>query len=414
MQNQIVLKDTRFKSNSFAVSKVDKFIFIIVALDTLFFPYIRFLSVSLSMIILPLWFLFNARKVKVTNEFGLFIALSLLVTLSVMFSFIVFPDASFLGANIRNSIILIYGFVFYFFYRFFFDNTGRSIARILNWYIIFGFSLAVIYLINPSTYFLVRSFWTMSGNVIEITDGLSIHRYTGTFSDPNNASIAFVAVLAFLLFNTSQSIFKTFLLIAMTGVIVAATMSSTGFVLYGITLLFLVFRRIFNREFMVFKKSTIIYIILLLALSPVIYFAIESFLSSQTVQIAFDRVDDNSMSSRFNIWSTLLASENIFKYLLIGTGGSVVVEGLSFSPHNGHLHLIYGYGMVAYVIFLILFFRKRKSSTFASYFFILILLAGFTVNVAIYEIRFIGLMAILIGAYASYSYRKEKLKTIEQ
>lgn len=410
MQNHIELKDTRFKSNSSAVSKMDKIIFIIVALDTLFFPYIRFLSVSLSMIILPLWFLFNARKVKITKEFGLFILLALLVTLSVIFSFVFFPEGSFLNTNIRNSVILIYGFVFYFFYRFFFNNTRFSLTRILNTYVIFGFVLAVIYLINPATYFIVRSFWTLSGNVIQITDGLSIHRFTSTFNDPNTASIAFAAVLAFLLFNSEQSVGKNFLMTVMTGVIIAVTMSSTGFVLYGAILIVLVLQRVISEQFLRFKKSTIIYIILLLIISPLIYYAIQSFISSPTVQIALDRVDDNTMQYRYDIWSTLLSSENIFKYILFGTGGTVLISGLEFAPHNGHLHMIYSYGMIAYLIFMIIFFRKRKGSTWTSYLFILIILAGFTINVAIYEIRFLGLIALLIGAYASMSYRKLNTK----
>lgn len=390
------------------INKIDKIIFFICTIDILFFPYIRIASASLSMILLPLWYIFNLRKIKVTKEFALFVVLSLIVIFSVMFSFLNFPGASFLNSNIVYSTILIYGFLYYFFYRFFFDNSDFPLTKILNTYTIFGFALATVYLISPSLYFFVRSFWTMSGNVIEVENGLSIHRFTSTFSDPNNAAVAFVAVLAFLLFNSKQSAFKNLLLIAMTGVIVSATMSSTGFILYGTTLAFLLLKGIFRKNPFVFRKSTVLYVILIILISPLLFLVANSFFDSQTFQVAMDRVIGNSMDSRTDIWRTLLANENIFEHILIGTGGTVLVSGIPYSPHNGHLHLIYSYGMIAYVTFLIIFFRKRKKTSLASYFFILILLLGFTVNVGIYEIRFVTIMALLVASYGALSWRNQQ------
>lgn len=388
--------------------KVDKFIFILCIIDILFLPYIRIASASISMILLPIWYVFNLSKIKITTDFKMFFPLTFLVITSLILSFVTYPGAFFLYSSVKYVIILMYGFIYFFFFKFCFEKYKINFGRILSLYVLFGFSLAAVYLANPQSYFKLRTFWTLSGKVVEVTDVLIMNRFTSTFSDPNNAAIVFVSVLAFLLFNLKVSFIKTIALISATLVILSATMSSTGFALYGLTIGIYLIKVIFTKNLFVLKKSTLLYIFLLILLSPFIYISFNSFFDSTVVQTAIQRVSENSADSRFIIWKTLLESENIFKYMFLGMGGNIIIHDNVYAPHNGNLHLIYNYGMIAYVLFMWIFFRKRKNTSWYTYVFIIVFFIGFTMNVGIYEPRFMNILALLVAGYVGMSIQRTK------
>lgn len=382
------------------INNIDKLVFLMCVMDILFLPYIRVVSASISMIVLPIWYIFNLKKIKLTSEFKLFLLLASLVVLSVALSTSAYPML--LKSNITNSAILIYGFLYYFFYKYYFEsNSNTSLKKLLSWYVLFGFTLATVYLVSPNLYFQVRSFWSMSGEVIEITDSLVIHRFTSTFSDPNNAAVVFVSVMAFLLLSKKTSFLKSILLMGATALILIAAMSSTGFILFGLTILFYFAWLLFTKKFTRFKKSTLLYMAIIFFLLPFILVFIYIFLGSDVAQMSLERVAGNSADSRFLIWKELLSRESIFSYILYGMGGTVVIDGYIFKPHNGHLHLIYSYGMIVYAIFISIFFRKRKNTSLSSYFFLVPFFLGFTMNVGIYEPRFMFILALLLASYAT-------------
>ena len=384
------------------VNNIDKIMFFICVMDTLFFPYIRIASASLSMILLPIWYLFNLKKIKATIEFKFFLFLILLLTISLSLSAITYPESMFLKTNAIYSIILLFGFLYYFFYKYYFESKNLPLRKYLTAYLMFGATLALVYLVSPSSYFNIRSFWTMSGDTIEVTNSLTIFRFTSTFMDPNNAAIAFVAVLAFLLFNEKIGLLQRLFLVSMTALILAATMSSTGFISFGLLIVFYASKTIITKK--VLKRQALLHLSLLFFLSPILFWVAYNFLGSDLTQMALDRVtstSSDSADSRIDKWIELLESDNIFKYLIYGTGGVVILDGSIFKPHNGHLQMIYSYGMLAYVIFLFIFFRKRKGTSLQSYFFLVPFFLGFTINVGIHDPRFIILLALLSASYAN-------------
>ena len=110
---------------------------------------------------------------------------------------------------------------------------------------------------------------------------------------------------------------------------------------------------------------------------------------------AFERVESNSLDSRLEIWDRAIDVVKILSSIFYGDGGLVIIDGRVINPHTGHLHLIYSYGVIFYIIFLYVFFRKRQSNSYFNHLFMLSILIGFTVNVGVYELRFVGIMAIL-------------------
>ena len=177
------------------ISKYDTWLFYIVIIDILFLPYVRILNSSISMLILPLWYIFKMNKIPITKEIKLFFVMIFFVLLSLIFSFLKYPQ--YISTNITNFIILLYGFLYYFFFEWNLRRNPMSLQMILIIYLIFVFLLSVVYFVNPSRYFYLRSFWTMSGNIIEINSSLLIHRFTSTFSDPNNLAIIINAIIFF-------------------------------------------------------------------------------------------------------------------------------------------------------------------------------------------------------------------------
>jgi len=147
---------------------------------------------------LPIWYLFSLNQLKVSNSFVFFYFSLIFICLSVGLSAINTPQ--YLQSNIISLVILIYGFLYYFFFDYYFKRSSVSLGKPLLVYVTFAAFLAIVYYVNPASYFNLRSIWTMSGKVIELRDSLMIHRFTGTLSDPNNAATVFVGLSAYLIF----------------------------------------------------------------------------------------------------------------------------------------------------------------------------------------------------------------------
>lgn len=376
--------------------KVDDLVYLICIIDLFFLPYIRLLSASVSMIILPFWFLFRSNKFRVTKEFKLFFVALFFMLLSVGLSAINYP--LYVRSNLASFVILVYGFLYYFFFDYYFKKKPVSLVRPLMVYLTFAMFLATVYYANPSAYFWLRSVWTMSGRTIEVQSSLMIHRFTSTFSDPNNAATVFIAIFAFLMLNNSPSLIQKVYVFAATGIIVFATMSSTGLVVFGGVLIFLALKAIRSLPTRKIKpRSMLALFVLSLVLLPMLYRPFVDFLNSDVVQFALGRYSDNSMTSRTKIWVDMIKTESPLYSSIYGYGGTILLNDRVYRPHNGHLHLIYNYGMIPYVAFMYIIFRSRRGTPFVKQFFMIPFLIGFTVNVGIIEPRFLNILVLLVA-----------------
>lgn len=399
-------KEIKFKKSP-NIKNLDTIMFLIVSIDILFLPYIRFLSVSISMIILPVWLVFNLKKIRIERETRLILVFFLFSLLSFLISIIKYPEWL-IKNNLITLGIILFGFVYYLFFKYYFENYQVKLSKYLYSYIIFVFTLAFIYIIDASTYFKIRSFWTLSGNVIELESSLLIHRFTSTFSDPNNAATAILGIFVFLMFNNKLGIISRIVLATLTFVIIISTMSSTGIIMLLILFILIAISFLLSllRSRGRIQRSGLYSLSISMMLLPFIILVFLIFMDSEVAKVSFERFSMNSPDSRISIWERLLSKENIFNYLLIGMGGTILIDEIPFRPHNGHLHLIYNYGFVSYIIFLYVFFRPRMELAFRRYLFLLPFIIGFTMNVGIYEPRFTNILAMLVAYYAAETFRK--------
>lgn len=380
-------------------------------MDILFFPYIKVFRISVSMILIPAWCIFNAKKIKLNNELLLILVFAVLSLLSVLFSLIRYPNYS--SQNIFSLLMLLFGILIYIFVSINQDFIYINIKKFLKAYIIFIFVLSVVYYISPSIYFNVRLFWSLSDNV-SVTDTLLLSRFTGTLSDPNNMATVINAVFIYIIINYKEKSTLNFIFLIMVGFITVATLSLTGIIIYSISVTIYLLNNFSNLvyNFRNIKINIFTVLILIVIIIPILFFLSDVFFNSELFETFIYRFSINSPESRFSRWEVVIENKSLISSLFFGDGGTMIINGDSFRPHNGHFHLIFNYGLIAYIIFMWLFFRIRTNINFIKYWYFLIpFFIGFTVNVGIIDFRFYTMLALLTANYyssfkESYSYYK--------
>lgn len=384
------------------IKKIDSAFFYIVLIDILFFPYIRFLGVSLSMLLVPIWFVISVKRISLDRE-------DLLCFLAIFCSIVSFIIGIYIhsggvilrngdlappfSAFLPNTVIIIFSFLYFVFFKRIILKYNFSINKIIALYMLFLILLNTIYFYDPTLFFQIRAIWTLSNNVVEVGEVLSMYRFTSTFSDPNNFATIANATLAFILMNDNINKFYKLTSIPLVFYLLVGAMSNTGFVVFSIILVAFFIRTNFFelKTINSILKNSILSIIAILTFIISFIYVNETSIGST----AFERVESNSLDSRLEIWDRAIDVVKILSSIFYGDGGLVIIDGRVINPHTGHLHLIYSYGVIFYIIFLYVFFRKRQSNSYFNHLFMLSILIGFTVNVGVYELRFVGIMAIL-------------------
>lgn len=287
-------------------------------------PYLRMFHSSLSMLIVPPWLLFRCKDLRKDIDFQLSVLSLILLVVSFLLSYITYSSGFYLRdgsygsmfSMVPNLVIIVYIFLYYNFFKTFLFIYDCRIDRFLEFYLYFVFILAIIFVSDISSYFRIRSFWTMSGNVIETTGLSLVHRFTSTLSDPNNISSLIVSVLAFLIFRGACSSRKKLIYVAITFFIVVGTMSSSGIFLYAFIVSVYLFMRLFSGDGKSnnLLKRVVISVLIVTVLSAVAI----CFYDSDIGKIVQERVSSNSMDSRYEIWKKILFLTKLYHRYFMG------------------------------------------------------------------------------------------------
>lgn len=394
-------------NNIIKENKIDKKIFYICIIDTLFLPYIPVLSIKISLIALIYWFLKMNKNIKIEKNEKMIIFFVFLVIVSVLVSGFS-NNLSIWNSNIINSLILIQGMVYLFFYLYYFKYYDQSLKYILIIYIVFSLVLCIVFYISPGNFFKLRNLWSISGNYLNFNvSTLSIiTRFGGLLSDPNNAAVIYVAILLYLVFSTKITLNQSVILLAFVGILVFATMSTTGLICYvfaGILSLYQIIKKFVNYKN---KVETYLLTFLLIIIFVAVFCTITQ---TEVYKLVLERASDSTLSTRTDNWLEIIKGINISSVFLLGAGGNIIVNDHIVRPHNGHIFLIYNFGFLAYFIFMYLIFRYRKGSEKKQYSFLLVVFIGFTINVGLLDQRFLFLLVLLVSKYEmSTKYNKEK------
>lgn len=392
--------------------KINKnFFYIFIVVDILFLPFIRTLPFISSIFLVIFWFFLNYKKILIDKRSLLILIIAFFASISVLFAFFKTPKIIFFDGeydvnahviNFINLILLFLFFIYFIFFRIYSYVRLNVLINVLTYYLFFNFFLAISFWFDYNLYFRLRDIWSYESSELEVGEFSSITRFMGIFSDPNNASIAVVAVYSFLMIS-NFSLKKFIILSFITLFVVISTMSIVGIISYLIAFLSLFI------YFLVFYRMSLLKFIFYLLLTIFVFTAVNSDLfrllkDTKVVSTALDRFELyslDSLDSRFQKIELYLSFDKLLNTFLVGQGGTIFIDGDYNKPHIGHLHIIFNYGMIAWLIFLFVFFMIRFNLPLIAYLPTFIIFLGFSSNTGITDFRFVLSSALLLGVYHS-------------
>lgn len=377
-----------------------------ILLDALFFPYIRPLRCSMSMILLTVWYFFHLKTILHMKYFQIVMLSGAVVFLSTLRGIMLYPQN--LPDNMVQMITIVYCMMYNAFFLYAAEKYEIAFERIFYIQIIFSAVMACIYIARPQMYFDLRSLWTMSGTKIRYYGAL-YNRYTFLQSDPNSNGCILCAMMLYLFLNEKNSQSAKKLVTAfLTGISVAVSLSTTGVIVYILSLLlFFVTKKWYHIRTKIKRVNFLTLCFLAAAsLTGIVIFAGHVSATVQLKEVLWERISittgDGTMSGRTVIWKQILSSYNWLEYLILGKGSTLTDRyGIMRMAHNGHFHMILAYGLAGYLIFLYVYFRKSEKRPWKEYISMIPLFLLFSVNTLVIDYRASIALAVISAAYHS-------------
>lgn len=396
-------------SSTNSISTIEYFLFYFAIADVLFLPYSHLLAITLSQILVFIWFLLKQiTRVKLSQyesdvrRFGLF---STLVILCTVTSFLFIPSFH-LQDGYRENIMRAIQMISSFGYLFFFSYVMRKIKFrwdiVLFIFVIYSSIWAVIYVFDFPTYLSLKRFFNPYDSFLGFLSDLENYDYRFSFiwTDPNNIAYAICGVLIMLVTWKQYNLLSE-ALITICALLICILCRSTGGWLsfaYSIIILGVVQqKKSYNLSPMTrFVRGTLAIIVILASMYVVLKYVLPQQAIDQSVNRLTSKGDD---ISRITIWRRLFEdkADLLPMYLVYGSGYQVYVDGFPYNVHNGHFLLILAYGMIAYIAYILLLFRKPKNVSWLGYAFLVPFILAITINTFIGEAKAVGLMMFLIA-----------------
>lgn len=399
--------------------RFDKFCFYFCLIDLMFLPYFFLITTNYSVPLLILWFVFRFKTIKYKSNFPLIITMTILILLSTCISFIMYPQ-NVAGTNIYvYNIKSVFQFVSYFLYYIMFanyiNNNDVNLKKPLLLLLIFATILSFLYFVDKNLFANLKIFWNSSDdftNMFLAGEPYLQYRYNFIWTDPNNPGYFFVSLLFFLCLNIKTTLKEKVFVFLCTIIIVISTMSSGTLISLGIVSAILILDAIINNRKKVLefiKNIKIVHLILFFVIIGIVGFLIfDNAIFDEFLQ----RVSNNSLSYRINIWFRIFKNTDLYKYILLGTGGTqVILKNLSLIyPHSGEIYLLYSFGLVCMLLFVYCFFRPNMSKNYKKFLFVLPVFIGFTINTIVGEQKFVLLYLLMYCFYQHEKKEKELCK----
>jgi hypothetical protein len=383
-----------------------------VLIDILFAPYVFFFATTYSQFIVFFWFLTKRKSFFKTKEVQFYFAILFFILLSVVMSIFRLPSEyvfEFSIENFKRGINIGMAISYYFFFYYMFMTLNVKFEKWLYFFTLFVTIWGIIYYVNLSQFLQLKVLFNPRDATLSnlYRDGFFL-RYNFIWTDPNNVGYTLVAV-ATLLISSNRVTNIQLIIITLSLIFCMLIIMSAGSIISA--LLFIPFAVIIR-----LKKSKSFLRILTIFLSVVLLVLLiqkysDYFLNSEIGKVAFDRIENKNETgdTRPEIWKELIESKNLLFYFFVGEGTVIFVNNKPFSPHSGHFVFIFGFGVVAYCLYMFVIFRKTKSQSWLSYVYLLPLFICFTLNIGIGELKFAAIMYLLVAFSRTYKF-KEGLK----
>ncbi len=403
------------------ISPAEKFLFYFAVFDVLFFPYVSSIATTYTQILAFGWFVVKACSSKAyeidRRDKHLYVGLLFLIiactATSIFFIPIKYTDIG-LRENILRAIQILSSFGYLFLFTYGLQRVSIHWISILWGMIIYVVLWGAIYVNNFSLFLSLKQFFNSHDSIMSFykTDADYIYRFSFIWTDPNNISYAICSTYIFLItWGQSKLIYEILGLFAVFFICVIS-MSTGGFVSLLICVLALFAKIVQRSKVKGNSLSAIYFLITILIVGVLIYGLIYYFLPESAVNSALSRFSNKGLdTSRLDIWSKLFADKLDYLpiFLFYGTGYQVYVSGEPFNVHNGHFLLIFAYGILGYLCYMLLLFRKPHFVSIEKYLFMLPFFLGFTINTFIGEAKAIALVMLLIALMRTNGNQLNKL-----
>lgn len=379
-------------------------------IDILFLTYLPFIALSASVIIIIPWFLLNVQIIRRDKESTTWSLFFILAVISIGIGCFLYPENIY--NYVKSGFIFLSSTIYYFYFKenlFYLEK--EKVLKMLYMFVIFGTILAILYLVQPQAFSLIKRIVNPYDGVTNSFlngDILDQIRYNFLWTDANNVAYMFSAITLFLLATNIYNFSKSCFLILCNVIILVATMSTGGSGSFVIGLLLLILFHLKNFRYV--KKSDFVCFIIVVLFIVILGNTVLTKVINNNILIdsSLDRVSTNSLDSRISRWEYILNNKNIMLYFLFGNGPSIVVNNTIKAPHSGVLYLIYGYGGIAFLAFIKMFFSKTSNVKIKDYIFIVPIIIGFMINTLITNPKIMAIISLLV-VMARYYHNSESV-----
>lgn len=392
--------------NNIIIHKFEKFLLFFTLIDVLFAPYTFFLATTYSQFFIFLWFVFKNKKVFGKTEVNIYYGLLFFIGLSVFISIFTIPDIlieEYFVENIKRGLIIGMGVSYYFFFYYIFKNYKFIFEKWIFFFVIYVSGWGILYYLNNSIFFKLKHFFNPYDTTLSFLNiEYFFYRFNFIWNDPNNISYAMVGVVSFLIVN--KKINNLFLIISLLILffVLFLSMSGGGILAAIIVVPVAVLLRLINKftiySFIITTLSTIIVIFFT-------KFYFDKFSNEEIGIKSIERLNEKKEKEdpRLLIWKKAFENKEELYYILAGEGSVLIINDNVYSPHNGHIMFYFGYGLIGYLFYLYIVFRKSKYQRWNDYVYIFPFFMCFTLNIGIGELKFAALMYMII-AYSRTKY----------
>lgn len=372
----------------------------IVIIDLLFIPYFPMLVMPYSLPLVLFSLLLLIDKVEKDLSVKIFLFIFITVLLSTLLSVFINTPPQYIVDNVKRALQFLTTFAYFYYFKVVFKNTKlnfRLVFFIFSLYILF---LLLLFVYDPITYVNFKNFiYPLTSK--DMGDFLFYLRFDYMFSDPNTAGYFITLALFFALVKLKYNLIqKTIIIIViiLTTISVKSVGVSIGVLIFIIFYVFLIAKNIVNKANI--RKFLLSGVLLLTIIFLLISFNIEKEEITLAYQGYLERMElaESNMDSRWQIYSNVI---NKFYPSILGKGYTLLDEGRFIKPHNDHLRIIYSYGVITYILVLLLFFKKMFSRDITI---IIPAFIAFSINSLIDEQKLLALFLIIL----SYIYFEQK------
>lgn len=380
--------------------------FWIITIDIFFLPYLPFVAISGSVLFVALWLLNNilhSQRKELKDKEKIFFILMLFIMListlcNLFYTGNVHFNTSFSTAS-KRLVQYCLSFGVYFFYKDYFKRHSITINKIILIFIIYVAIFAILYNFFPMKYAIYKYYITPSDNhTMRYLSNMVSYRFNYLWVDPNNVAYLIAGISAWYLFNTKNKFTHKMILMIFSIYIIFSTQSIGGLImLISVVILYIMYFIIkflkskFDAKTIFYGAIIVVCLLSIYKFSPIGQYIKNTYISNiNNIKIRSENYSNMTIGGR---GEDIIKAINYLNpiLLIVGSGN----EG--FSYEIGHFYWIGMYGLISYLIFVWIVFRKIKEQSFEEYIWILPFFVGFTLNIGIGEFKWLSILFFLLA-----------------